>query len=182
MGDYAAKYGLRSGLVECLGGPPESRSGSRDVVDQEQGTTVRPGTSRKAPPGQLEAVGSGATGLASEPVPSQRSGHRFFEPTGNHPGEQLGCRPRFLQSPPRVRRNGNHGIDRGSPTLARNPRREPFTKRPCEVVAAAVLEGQDGGPEYTVVLTPYHRCPLLQWIVKAAQTGHGRIFGRGAAA
>jgi hypothetical protein len=162
MGTDTAIYGLRTRAAKCLGGPPESRSGGRDIVDQEEGPAVSPATRRKAPPGKLEAAGSGTTGLASEPVPSQVSGHRFLEPTGNRAGKQLGCRPRFLQPPPRVGRNGDDDVNRMNPWLGCHSRREPFTEWRCKIVSAAVLEGQNGGPEHAVVLTPYHRCPLRQ--------------------
>jgi len=182
MGTDTAIYGLCSGAEKCFGGPPESRSGGRDIVDEEQRPAAGSRAGRKAPPGQIETAGSGATGLAPEPVPSQDSDNRFLEPSGNRAGKHLGRRPRFLQSPPRVRRNGNHGVDRSSPWLGCHSRREPFTEWPCEIIAPTVLEGQDGGSEDAVVLTPYHRCPLRQGRVETVQAGHGRVFGRGAAA
>jgi hypothetical protein len=59
-----------------------------------------------------------------------------------------------------VRWNEDDLVDLGGPGLGGDLCCEPQTQRFREVVATAVLEGEDGRTKDPVVFTPNHRCLL----------------------
>ena len=59
-----------------------------------------------------EEVLDDAAGLTAEAVSPQEPYCRSLESPGNCIREQFGCCPRFLQSSPRVRRDGYYAVDR----------------------------------------------------------------------
>ena len=126
-------------------------------------------------------MGSGATGLATESVPSEDSDRRFLESSGDGTAHQFRCRPRLLQLSPRVRWDSGHGVNRWSPLLGRDSGCETLAEWFREIIAATVFEGENSGSQGTVVFTPRDRRALRGRGGDASQTELRRVVRCGAA-
>lgn len=169
MGGDGAVDVFGAGVKESVRRPAKGRTGGGDIVDQKDAGLACSASRREAARGELETSGATVTRLPAHSVPPQEFLRRKSQAPSHLCRQQLRGRPWAAHSPPGMRGDEAHDINRSRPGLSGDRSRETNPQGTGEIVVTSVFERHDNRAKDAVVLPPDHRCALWWGLATAMQ-------------
>jgi hypothetical protein len=170
LGEHRAENRVRARSEQSLGDAAERRAGGGDIIHDQQSPARHWSDSSETRCTELQALGTGSTGLAAEPTAAQGRLCWQMQSVSHHPGEQHRRLRTSTQSAPWVGGDGRDSVDVERPVLERHSTGESTTERLDQLVSATVLDGQECRSENAPVLTPHDGRTLGGRLTKALET------------